>query len=269
MLNSKQNRPSKKKPLLRIFSLDDLGQGGLVSFSYARRSLDLGNLSGFDKTRRITEYELNVLSLKMGDVVKVEGQTFKLGEFLGFGNNTHVFALEKDDTKVIRIPAISIENSKSEKLSGIEKIMIARRAIKSYLELSKWITVPKADVLEASTSNYFVISTRVHGTLNARAFIEQLSGEAAAEESFYKALDTAQGKLNPSINKKITALLKLNEFALGNKGRALIPMNSEGKYYELQMLALHRLIWDEKLEQWTLVDWDKFEAFLLGSAISF
>lgn len=51
-----------------------------------------------------SKYEKKILELRKGDEVLFDGKLYRLGEFLGAGNTTHVFRLVDFPNKVIRIP---------------------------------------------------------------------------------------------------------------------------------------------------------------------
>ena len=59
------------------------------------------------KWNALDAYDRAVLFLRKGDTVRYKSGTYVLGEFLGSGNATHVWAIEGDPNKVIRIPFLS------------------------------------------------------------------------------------------------------------------------------------------------------------------
>ncbi|MAW07849.1 MAG: hypothetical protein CME61_06145 [Halobacteriovoraceae bacterium] len=62
------------------------------------------------ETRALTTYEADLLSLKRGDTVNIDGKKFRLGNFLGAGNTTHVYEILDANgkaTSVIRLPAVA------------------------------------------------------------------------------------------------------------------------------------------------------------------
>ena len=73
----------------------------------------------------ISEYALQVMLLRTGDSITASGRTYKLGEFLGAGNATHIYRLAYDPSKVIRIPFYALGDARN---SG-------RRFMKTYIEL--------------------------------------------------------------------------------------------------------------------------------------
>lgn len=68
-------------------------------------------------------YERAVISLKRGDIVKFGTRSFKLGEFLGSGNASHVFELADQPHLVIKIPFIVSSLSRQTRVPKLSTVV--------------------------------------------------------------------------------------------------------------------------------------------------
>jgi len=54
-----------------------------------------------------TTHEYRMLRLKRGDRIQFEDRQFRLGSFLGAGNTTHIWEIQDDPTKALRLPFLA------------------------------------------------------------------------------------------------------------------------------------------------------------------
>lgn len=125
------------------------------------------------------QYEAAVLSLKKGDTVHFGAQSFKLGEFLGSGNASHVFALVDQPGRVIKIPFLSALLANENRLSGLEtQVEWGESHYPRILELNKvsFIALAKERKdLETNASYQFITMPRIHGTQLGSDFLNTVS----------------------------------------------------------------------------------------------
>jgi len=192
-------------------------------------------------------YHGAVLRLQAGDTVVFrdqEGQphSFRLGDFLGSGNMTHIYALADRPDRVIRIP-YAIEGRQNpapnEKLKGPPVQHFARR----YIEAIPNKPVKRVQIREHGPG--FVVTDRINGNENGFDFLIKLlktQGDRTDIDSgfeFWKYLSLLKNRGDQESHRKLKKLLTFSR--------------QWGTGWQDQV---QQLVWDRKTRDWVLVDWE-------------
>ncbi|MEZ4816279.1 MAG: hypothetical protein R3A80_13925 [Bdellovibrionota bacterium] len=219
--------------------------------------------------QNISQYEFMLLSLRTGDNVIFDGEVFKLGDFLGRGNTTHIWSLANDPDKVIRLPFLvgALRRPGFEGVHTRNEFMIG-----TYNAL---INSKNSPVVYAHDEYYFsesrimryMIVQRVNGSETGADYIRSLSNGVIDPESqrssFLKsALDDV---FNSEASAKLKALIEAmrsdnlfypdSEIYAKNNPHHLGWVDMRFHMWPSGILAPSRqYVWDVQLERWFLVD---------------
>lgn len=127
-----------------------------------------------------TIYDRSVLSIQKGDMVRFsDGREFRVGEFLGAGNATHIFALGSHS--VLRIPfasdssAVVNEDSRSE---------IGIRLMRKFIgEAHSYPDGDRVEILEYADDYSWVVAERIDVEITADYYLEALKGTWLLQDS--------------------------------------------------------------------------------------
>lgn len=122
------------------------------------------------------DYETLVINLRAGDTLVVDGAQFHLGEFLGAGNATHVYALADRPNEVIRLPFIadSVAEGFGDTLRETGQYMI-----RNFATLIRPRPPARAVKITQTGSRYqYVVVSRIHGNMNGEDFLGKLPHDA-------------------------------------------------------------------------------------------
>jgi hypothetical protein len=234
-----KNPPAMKK---KVIDLDrgciELDLGLCEKVFDTDQSLLYG--TGFPPQFRVTGSDRLLSHVRAGDELRIGGQRFQIGEFLGSGNASHVFALKDHPDLVIKLPYVPpyfflnyTSQRKTVQQSFIEEFVKHRPEGLNAVEVKGW-----------GRHYEYAIAGRVNGNENGADFISKLrSLGAVSADDRYKFNRLAYWvkrveQLNPDLLKSLNALQG------GNESNALEII---GRQY----------VWDTVKRDWFLVDWEQ------------
>jgi hypothetical protein len=206
-----------------------------------------------------TNYEAAVISLKKGDTVVFDGEKIKLGEFIGFGNATHIFALADNPDLAIRIPIIVpgvqiwADALAAGKHTQQDRLELVRSLIKKYVfAADNDPHLPQ--VVKSDSEGRYVIVKRIHGKKTGINFLDEIhvsdrpisqSDVLAWEYINLSALNETQVAQATSLYAFMNSERLVSEFTT-NQGRDVRHFFPAG--------PLRQFLWDEDVGDWAKVD---------------
>ncbi|MGK5082382.1 hypothetical protein WDW37_03675 [Bdellovibrionota bacterium FG-1] len=186
--------------------------------------LDLAQSAGED-------FKKQILLLRKGDSVQVGARIIRLGEFLGAGSQTHIFACADNPKQVIRIPY------------SAEGIGPARMQLRAYRQAAAQVPeeVRRVKIFESDPEGKFLIVSRIWGSEDGREF---LGARPAIPSSGWLAREKALKDLT----------VKMMVLFLADEPYALRLQIIEKDWRD----QARQFVWDEKLKRWILADWESF-----------
>lgn len=222
---------------------------------------DFLSLATYHQIGKPSRYESAVISLKKGDIVVFEGEEFRLGEFLGFGNATHIFALADFHDQAIRIPLLvpgslfwHSWNNASFEIPQNGRLKIIRTLVLKYIEEAKTnerlVPIIKADPL----GRYLVVK-RIHIKQHANDYIRDALKTAG--RNYYvpgELLSWSDLKIDSMAPFEQEKLLKLLEALRHDKATIeVIAADRKTPLIALRTVVLRQYAWDG-------FDWIKLDA---------
>lgn len=206
-----------------------------------------------------SRYERTVISLKKGDTVVFGNHEFKLGEFLGAGNATHIYALENKPNEVIRIPILvpgapiwSIHDFPETQDGRLKHI---RYLIQKYANSA--LTDPfLAPVILSDPEGRFLVVKRVYGTQTGADFLDAVVRKAGRSQLYLgESLTWDQlmvESLEAELQKKCMGLLEL----LRSDGKVGQYSGDGGKATVIYFgtITTRQYLWDEIDKKWVKID---------------
>ncbi len=207
-------------------------------------------------------YHETIRELRTGDTLKIMDedtgaiQTFQLGEYLGGGNATHVWALQDNPDLALRIPyGVVTRFGRTDAL----------RFMKKFNEMAKDLPdeFPRANVVTDGKGRFSVV-TRLHSQETGTEFMKKISGSGT----------NSRGQLiipGAEDRKKLEQLIDFtNRFAQFSRAydEAYTDptdlKNHRELWYNPKLIAskqtiellARQIIWDLKSQKWVLVDWE-------------
>lgn len=237
-------------------------------------------------------YEKILILMRKGDTLTIEGDKIKLGDFLGSGNTTHIYALHNNPEEAVRIPFVSnlthladgSTNARNYSLRVIgerfSKIFVRNHKVLSALAPKYKIAIAK--LIKVGPYFRYVIVERIWGKENGSAFLNQIlekllnteglpqmfSSLSSEEQTKYIALrefvENCSEMFSEAFNETVRVTLPPpgNKPGLQNLRRILTegfkPSHKlpEGDVsYRNDLLGVIRqTIWDEKRKLWVLLE---------------
>jgi hypothetical protein len=132
---------------------------------------------------QLNVYQERVIHLRKGDVVKSGKREFRLGKFLGAGNTTHIWEVEGEPGKVLRIPFLAEPaHYRAKNMLTLQAIRMRLRAMMEYPKTGfRHVTVH-----EVGAKFEYALVSRINGTMSGEAFAktyEAFLGELAANRA--------------------------------------------------------------------------------------
>ncbi|MBI4924673.1 MAG: hypothetical protein HY843_02005 [Bdellovibrio sp.] len=198
-------------------------------------------------------YQKVVLTLKAGDIVIYNGKKFRLGKFLGAGNTTHVFEIDKETgekpDQVIRIPFL-IKHFFTHADTRKRDPMIY---VLDYVQNSEKVDSTKINRVQIiETATEYIITTKVNGSLTGDRFLSSIQLHQIDGIPFQTEIAFAEVRaiyLDRNGNKD--AADKLNKLATQLKNL---------KHFRTECQTLideaRQFMWDEDKKDWYLVDFE-------------
>jgi hypothetical protein len=199
-------------------------------------------IDGYDLPANLDAYDQAVLDLHTGDTVVFGNYQYKLGEFLGAGNATHVFALADHPKLAIRIPFHTVYLRRT----LITRQFLIDRFITAEPKRPWWSFAKQVKIEIPKDGRGFVLVTRIWGTEDAENFLKALLtkfGDSRSLDDLWNIpyddlLATARERGDKLALEKLTKLRKLGKKATGTIGN------------------IRQYVWDEKKRDWILADWE-------------
>lgn len=198
-----------------------------------------------------TVYEEQVLHLRKGDTVVYDGVPYVIGDFLGAGNSTHVFALANYPGKVIRIPFLI----RSRQLWGQGPEAQQVRLDRIFSEVALWVKKMEQRKghpgYEVDPQNRFVIADRVMGSQSGLDFLQSIylngrdltgSGVITWDPRF----PGMKWRVSPQDSAKLRVLIEL----MTENGQAHL----DGSVWRIAPGRARQYVYDDELGEWRLVD---------------
>jgi len=195
-----------------------------------------------------SKYETAVISLKRGDTVKFGTEEFKLGEFLGLGNSTHIFALADNPDHAIRIPILTPSNGQwptSMETKGQNGRLAAIRKLIRVFTLEAKLVPHAVPIIKEDRLGRFIIVKRLKG-ISGGDFLKKIKAPNYEGWSFEAALKDLS--LSPLEQEQAASLLKLLELenqVMGTLSRRMFSVGAAMQYY-----------WDAKDLKWYKTDFE-------------
>lgn len=212
---------------------------------------DLYSLPLLAEPAEILEYERKVLQLKPGDTVKFSDGEFKLGEFLGAGNTTHVWAIEGRPDDALRIPFVTL---------GLKSRQADRLAIPldepfPLALVRAWITklrdgtpdipgVATVKVKRIGKLDDYAIVTRAKGTENGEKFMDRLDPVVLSSQSNSEMVTRIREELKVS---------PAEAMSLIRRREALIQATRKLKQAGFRDADYRQFVWEG--DHWLALDW--------------
>lgn len=219
------------------------------------------------KNFRLTEYDRRVLLLRKGDRVVFGDKVFKLGEFLGAGNRTHVFAIEGEPNKVLRIPFL-VEWQKGKVFHPEAGRLLGLASEKKYEHVKN-----RAKTLEEGPG--YSVAERIPGAEDGDAFVEKVLKEAGVDPAKLRKMESGLRLFNPresglyAMMKSPELRKKFSDPQAPDKFQKLFRILAEMGQVHTEVLAGNRggpptyyidyarqLKWDEARQDWFLIDYE-------------
>jgi hypothetical protein len=172
--------PKIKKIAPKVYDLDSF-EIGMERPLASAQAIAVAEFLGLSKNTKMSTYEQNIIEMRAGDTVKFGDKQFVLGEFLGAGNASHIYAIEGRDDAVIRIPYLSVFSQRQDlqQTFNNDNLSASREYLRQHVQFMKSINgMPCAKILEEDPLNRFVVASRVNGNKNAREFYFNLVKKA-------------------------------------------------------------------------------------------
>lgn len=203
-------------------------------------------------------YERLVLSLKKGDTIVFDGHEYTLGDFLGAGNMSHVYAIAGTRT-VIRLPFVSdfvwARLKRDRRMTQAERM---RKLLDGTLAASGGLKRKKGSVAvyKTDTEGRFMITHKVYGTFSGEKLLRRIvtysDGLTGKDQLFYPAPGhfKSEAQMTALEREQFAQLLEL----MKQNGEASVDV----KTGLTKVVALHsrQYIWDANDSRWYLVDSD-------------
>ncbi|MBL7544235.1 MAG: hypothetical protein JNL11_10475 [Bdellovibrionaceae bacterium] len=208
-------------------------------------------------------YEAAVLSLKQGDTVRFGLKTFKLGEFLGNGNASHIFALaHQPDTHqpemVIKIPFLAANLANPNSIKGFQTVVDWRKSHydrmlevnrRSFLALEK----ERNDILTDADFRY-ILMPRIRGSVLASDFLDLISRQIRgrglyAGESFYLNLEKLPADIDGVTRGRLLDLIGW----MKSRGYVVMKNSAEGDVHVLETVVTRQLMLSDQ-GKWEVLD---------------
>lgn len=188
----------------------------------------------------VGEYEDQVLSLKAGDTVKFGNKTFILGEFLGNGNATHIFALRDFPDRAIRIPFAA---------KDVDAFGLAEHYQRRWKSAFKG----KENIVqlhEMGKLGAYTVVSRVDGSENGMEFMKYLMNKYHLKKPNRWVPKNFSEKFDQEDKEKYEKLRKVaSRFFLG---RFRIGRGDGQIYY----IETRQIVWEPSKNDWIAVDWE-------------
>jgi hypothetical protein len=238
-----KNTPREKAQIVDLSRTIELAEHSNASFHVEFQS----------NVHDLSEYEVRVISLKKGDFVKFSSKVFRLGNFLGRGNETHVWELADNPDYAIRIPfdAGFCRYCSMGEMGAISRNLRNYRNLKIIRASSRGVEIKDTD----NERYRYAIVKNVKGSLDGLSFFLEVAEE--------------QGYLNPY---ELSAKDFLSLFKKGERGDRLkllvSAMQDDGiavqwssrkkreinSFYDPSFELMRQYIWDEQEGRWYRVD---------------
>ena len=191
-----------------------------------------------------TFYEQNVFLLRKGDIVQFGDISFKLGDFLGAGDATHIFAIEGQPDKALRIPFSSILGVQEGTYTTFFRKKLAD-ALKSTERLDAKIKVVR--ILETDSQYRFQVVERINGVEDGRKYLWS-AGKKGPHS--YSLPSTEKMK------KLIESVMLMPEVASAKEDlkQGMEQGNVDENTWNILAKEARQFLWNEK--DWILVDRD-------------
>lgn len=204
-----------------------------------------------------SQYEDAVLHLKKGDTVVIGKRRFHLGEFLGAGNTTHIFAIAGTD-QAVRIPFIAdflhetapATRASDPQFARVERILTYSKA---YSEAVQSAT-DAVTLIEIDPDGRFQVVERIHGTQTGAHLISHLLGPAAQGSAELPLTWTGDRFERLPTAIEAEDLDKMN--ALISVMRRNGDATSYGGKYEFRRGSARQYLYDTVKKRWFLIDKD-------------
>jgi hypothetical protein len=191
-----------------------------------------------------SEYAMRVLQLKSGDTVTfADGKSYKLGNFLGRGNSTHIFALADRPDQAIRIPYYSSEYGPGlEYENGVEQMKKLFELYPAIPPIAKKINL----VYMAPDFSYSVVERVLDDHVNTENAWRNILHKLPRYESlpFQRIRDEIQDQDWKIFFDQIVALYKVHH-----------PDDKTIPIFWIENLA-NQFLRESKSGLWRLVDWE-------------
>ncbi|MBI3535600.1 MAG: hypothetical protein HY072_08990 [Deltaproteobacteria bacterium] len=198
-------------------------------------------------------YQKVVLTLKAGDIVIYNGKKFRLGKFLGAGNTTHVFEIDKETgekpDQVIRIPFLInyfFTHADTRKRDPMIYVL-------DYVQNSEKVDsteINRVQIIETATE--YIITTKVNGSLTGDRFLSSISFVHITAISYDTELVLAKVIAND--------LEEEGKNDIADKLRKLATQLKNLKHFKKEFKTLideaRQFVWDEDKKDWYLVDFE-------------
>ncbi len=194
-----------------------------------------------------TVYEELVLSLRAGDTVRFGNDQYTLGEFLGAGNASHVFAIAGNPRAVIRIPFLS---RGGDGRVYVERMVDGRRFLRG---------VRKVRIRKVGQDFSFLIVDRVDAEIDGLTYLHGVLKKYGARAGGPKEWPW----IPPGFRDRIEDpedLRKYDELIpfLGLRGvhPRVRPRKAVPPEGGISMIGGRQVVLDRKSGNWILVDWE-------------
>lgn len=192
-------------------------------------------------------YESAVINIRKGDTVAFDNQVYKLGNFLGAGNQTHIYELAGYSDRVIRIPFLTDEIFHRIKLPRLQQLRSSSLEVAQALKKKRGAV----KVFTQDSQGRFLIVEKVNGSQNADDFLlsinDRLPDSKTQRElsSRYKPISdfSALTPVEQDKVRKLTVLMKDNYELKQLKGELWFNPSYTRQY-----------VWDENNSLWRVVD---------------
>lgn len=213
-----------------------------------------------------TIYEYKLLRIRTGDTVDFGGKRFRLGEFLGSGNSSHIYVNADNPDQVLKIGFLAgalvervFEAQRSRaKTQPLAHISHARVLMKEFVG-SIHGRPRGVGIVEIDDMYRFAVVERVFGTQTGAKYLEELAGWGPYKLKVLKAADFDRlidaHPNNPKLVDLGRALIEagfLDDPSLARKLGVKVNKNKLGSSAYLGYAR--QLMWDERANIWRLVD---------------
>jgi len=170
-----------------------------------------------------TEYEMRVLTLRKGDTVVMSDGEYVLGEFLGYGNQNQIFAIEGQPEQAIKLPTNVLQTN----------TYIRTKVVEGFVGMESKIPpdVPRVRIQKTGREKDYVVVSRIHGEENGEDFLKKV----------YRL-----NPKDPTNSKRYARLMELSEKVARAKDPRITNFE-DGAF---------QFVWDKNLSDWVLADWE-------------